>query len=71
MTRAFGQEPDLGQIPEWGVLIEGTDPDALRAAAQDAPGAQIAELAAPTTTPVFETWRFLYGNQRLSDAETV
>ena len=53
------------------MLIEGTNPDALRAAAQDALGAQIAELAAPTTTPVFETWRFLYGNERLSDAETV
>ncbi len=69
MTRAFGQEPDPGQIPEWGVLIEGTDPDAVRAAAQDALGAQIADLAAPGTTPVFETWRFLYGNQRLSDDE--
>lgn len=69
MTRAFGQAPDPDQIPEWGILIEGTDPDVVHNAARNALGDRMAELSAPDTAPVFETWRFLYGNQRLSDAE--
>ena len=69
MTRAFGQEPDPMQIPEWGVLVEGTDPNAALVAAQDALGNRMAELSSPGTAPVFETWRFLYANQRLSDNE--
>jgi hypothetical protein len=68
MTRAFGQEPDPNQIPEWGILIESTDPGTVRDAANGLAD-QMAVLSAPTTAPVIETWRFLYGNQRLSDAE--
>lgn len=69
LTRAFGQEPDPDQIPEWGVLIEGTDPDTIRTVAQDALAARLQNEAIAGTTPVFETYRFLYGNQRLSDTE--
>jgi hypothetical protein len=69
MTRAFGQEPDPEAVPEWGVLIEGTDIDAASAAAHELLGPRLAAHAAQGTAPVFETWRFLYGNQRLSEAE--
>lgn len=68
MTRAFGQEQDPDQIPEWGILIEGTEAKTVRDAA-DALVDRMIALSAPGTAPVIETWRFLYGNQRLSDAE--
>jgi hypothetical protein len=69
MTRAFGQEPDPDAVPEWGVLIEGTDIAAAAAAARDTLGPRLAKDAAHGTAPVFENWRFLYGNQRLLDSE--
>jgi hypothetical protein len=69
MTRTFGQEPDPNQMPEWGVLVEGTDLDSINTAALDILTGPLTEFSAPSTLPVFETWHFLYANQRLSDAE--
>ncbi|MDE0780068.1 MAG: hypothetical protein OSB67_04875 [Alphaproteobacteria bacterium] len=69
LTRAFGQEPDPNQIPEWGVLVEGTDPDSISTAVRDVLTSPLTGFCAPNTLPVFETWKFLYGNQRLSNAE--
>lgn len=69
LTRGLGQVPKQGQLPEWGVLVEGTDLAATLAATRSGLTDRLAAARTPGTEVVFETWRLLFANMRLSDAE--
>ena len=66
LSHAFGQQPDTAQPPEWAIIVEGMSGEAVRAVAER----ELAGLADFIDTRLtIETCRFLYGNQRLGDAE--
>lgn len=65
LSRAFGQEPDTTQHPEWAVLIEGMTGDAVRSAAETQLNG--IDSFVPSGVVSIETCRFLYGNQRLGE----
>jgi hypothetical protein len=66
LARAFGQEPDTSQHPEWALLIEGVDTGTIAATTRryfDGIKGFV-----PDRSVQIETCRFLYGNQRLDEA---
>ena len=67
LARALGQQPESGQPPEWGVLVEGVSAEAVRACVESGFTDDLAGYAAEGGAVTFETCRFLFGNQRLDD----
>ncbi len=69
LSRGLGQKPGGAVLPEWAILVEGTLLAATLEAAKTHLADRLGSVAAPSTSPVFETYHMLFANMRLSDAE--
>jgi hypothetical protein len=69
LTRGLGQTPREGRIPECAILVEGTDPGAIEAAARELLLPGLARFAGAGEVPSLDTYRLLSVNQRLNEGD--
>lgn len=69
LTRGLGQTPVEGRIPEWAVIVEGTDLARVETAVRSGLLEGLKGFSAGAAVPSLETYRLLSLNQRVAESD--
>ena len=69
LTRGLGQTPVENRMPEWAIIVEGTDLGEIEAAAQANLSGGLPHFASGGEAPTIDTYHLLSLNQRLGENE--